>query len=99
MKGQPNQDSNVAPPSQWRNHATNRADEAGFKNYDSMNCKGNHTVQALSELAQKWKIPTPQYEPMEKEGDMATTSHYRQSNAPEAPILLCSSHIRVVEKK
>ena len=29
VKGQPNWDSNPEPPSQWRNHATNWANEAG----------------------------------------------------------------------
>ena len=33
MKGQSNRDSNPVPPSQWINHATNWANEAGsFQN-------------------------------------------------------------------
>ena len=30
MKGQPNRDLNPVPPSQWKNHATNWANEAGL---------------------------------------------------------------------
>ena len=31
MKGQPNRDTNPVPPSQWRNHATDWANEAGSR--------------------------------------------------------------------
>ena len=47
MKGQPNRDLNPVPPSQWRNHATNWAKEAGWP-LIMLNNKQNQTTPPQS---------------------------------------------------
>ena len=54
-----------------KKNARNVQSPLAVQKYDSLSLTAKHPVQALSELAQKTKLATPQYDVMKREGNMA----------------------------